>query len=482
MMDQSKYYKTKFLNLFSTFLFFMGILTVIEHKSNASPAQLPPPREKIEPQVVVHFKDAELIHNFLKNNPSARSFIQSNLYRGLFYRLSPIFGMLSGKNGDNWKGRLLDFAYEKIMDKHGLSFAYFPQESLNSPFGTSFSRLSEIEYSILASLTKAFTTGTSSIVLNSSEKSSSIVSSLQIQNQKFAQASSSSCLSLSRDPYIATYLSRSCLNQIQSDAEISINLDQLMPALRGIYRRFFSQNSNVKINVAYDKTKNLWEPQSIIFPLHKDNQFKKGLIPAGFFAASPSSTSLLLTGTIPDPQSYSPENLRFYLSETPQERLKRPSLAVAFLSFWDEGSLQSAILIGRDATLEELEGMRLLFMGSERYDVSFARICSQFIAISPNPTAIEAMNKSCEGSLPSLLNLSEKSIEKLHKLNPEATLFVNIGKLLSETYRKGLASLNNSPDEGSPPIKEALRLFDQIPYYFFAGDVESSSILLKEVN
>ena len=455
-------------------------LGLILFSSSAQATLLSSPRHKIEAQVAVHFKDASHLNHFLKTNSEAKKFLASNLYRGLFYRLHPVFGLLSSEYTSSWEGRLLDYLYSKTMEGRPLTLAYFPQRDLNSPFGSAIANLSETEEKLLDGVLDKFSSGNYQVPLAPRSGTKASVQQVQIQSQKFAKGLTKGCLGLSRDPYVAGRLSTNC-QAMDSDAIVDANLLLLLPSLSGIYTRFFSRSGNLRLRMNWDKSQARWIPRSVQLPVLPNHQFKKGAIPSGMFSAIPASTSLFLTAQIPDPGGFSPDSMKTYLQEPPATRNQREPLTLGLVAFWLNNKLETAVLIGKEATPEEMEGFRELYNNSSLYDVHFARICKQFVGVSTNPAAIEEMSKACAGNVPNLLHLSQAAVQKIHGKNPSAVAVINFGKFLDETYKLGLSTLKEG-NEANPEVKQAQEILSQLPFYFFAGDVENNTLNMKEVH
>lgn len=440
---------------------------------------LPEPDEALAPKITFQVRDAVQLHQFLRQNTEAKRFVGSNLFRGLFYRLNPVFGMLGSEYAASWQGTLLDFAYEKTMAGHPLTLAYYPQRRLNSPFGSAIGGLGSVEQKLVATLTKSL--GATDHQIRPAEKGGALttVRSVKVQNQLFAQGLNNGCLGLSRDPYVTAHLMRSCARP-QADATVEADLRLLFPALSSVYRRFFSEQSLMKLNFAWDPKSSSWKPRDVQLPLNQDHQFKTGAIPSGFFAAVPSSTALLIAAQVPDPKGFGPDQFKSYLGESATIRRQRDPVTVGLIAFWLEHKLETAILIGKEASTEEMEGFRELYGESGLYSIHFARVCKQFVGVAPNASALEELNKACAGSVPNMLHLAQAGVQKLHGQNPSVALLVNLGKLLDETFKSGLASIGEG-SEGAPEVKEAQSILNQLPYYLFAGSIEDNNLVMKEV-
>lgn len=273
-------------------------LIILSTSLMANAERLSLPNQKIKPQVSIQFRDANHLHQFLHQNPQAKRFLASNLYRGLFYRLHPVFGLLGSEYSTTWEGRLLDYTYQKTMAGRPLTLAYFPQRSLSSPFGSAVAGLGDVEQKLLDSLLGTFSGGSHRVPLSSTQEQT--IQSLQIQGQKFAKGLDKGCLGLSRDPYVAAYLTNSCA-EVQADALIQLDMHQLLPAISGVYRRFFANDGNLNFQMTWENSTSSWKPSRMQMPVIKDHQFKKGAIPSGFFSAVPASSVLFLVAQIPDP-------------------------------------------------------------------------------------------------------------------------------------------------------------------------------------
>ena len=455
-------------------------IALILSASSAQATVLSAPKQNMDAQISVHFKDAGHLNQFLNKNQKAKKFLGSNLYRGLFYRLHPVFGLLSSEYSATWEGRLLDYVYKKTMEGRPLTLAYFPQRNLNSPFGTSIANLTATEEKLITGVLSPFSQNKYQVPLTPQGTAKTSVHSVQIQSQKFAQSMNNGCLGLSRDPYVAGKLSSGC-QTIEADAVVDANILLLLPSLSGIYTRFFSRSGNLRLNLSWNSTQSQWTPSSVHLPVLANHQFKKGAIPSGMFSAIPASTALFLTAQIPDPGGFDPQSMKTYLQEPPTTRNQRDPLTLGLVAFWLDGKLETAVLIGKEAQPEDMEGFRQLYNNSSLYDVHFARICKQFVGVSTSSAAIEQMSKACAGSVPNLLHLSQTAVQKIHGQNPSAVAVVNFGKLLDETYKVGLTTLKENNDS-KPEVKEAQQILSQLPYYFFAGDVTDDTLTMKEVH
>ena len=425
----------------------------------------------------VRFRDAHHLHQFFHQNSGAKKFLSSNLYRGLFYRLHPVFGLLGSEYSATWEGRLLDYVYEKTMSGRPLTLAYFPQRNLNSPFGSAVAGLGDVEQKLFESLLSPFAGGTHTVPLSASQEQQ--VQSLNVHGQKFAKGLDKGCLGLSRDPYVAAYLTSSC-SEMKADAVIDINMLQLLPAISGVYKRFFSSEGNLAVQMAWENSSSNFKPMQVEMPVISNHQFKKGAIPSGFFSALPASSVLVLAAQIPDPGGFTPEAVKTYLSEPPSQRQQREALTLGLVAFWLDEKLETAVLIGKEAKPEELEGFRELYNDSSLYEVHFARVCKQFVGVAASAAAVEELNRACAGTVPNLLHLSQSAVQKIHGQNSSAAMLVNFSEFLHGTYRMGLKSLDEGK-ESSPEVKEAQAILGDLPYYFFAGDVDNSSLVMKEV-
>ena len=350
-------------------------------------------------EFTISIKDASNIKTMFQKNIWFKEFFNSNLYRGLTLRAnSALFG-LGSDNDNKWEGRLIDYLYEKALQQRMLSFSYYNDKSIPSPFGLTLHDLGDVELSMIRTIAGLFKNDK----FTPKKKVDSEVMAINIKNNRYALAFHGDCVSIGKSLEVVTDLSKECKksDSIKSDGKISLALKNIFPSIFPFTHRFVGIGSDMKVNLTWDEKKNRFHILRGNLNLEEQNIVKQGTLTDSFLKAFPSDLFFMVVGNIPDPGEWNSENLKKYLAEEIKELNKRNSIPVGIVHLgmdtttrkWK--SLNALIIPVAKFTDSTMSNIEKVFGYTQFGEAKFKKVCKNYVAISNNIDSINKIEKSC---------------------------------------------------------------------------------------
>lgn len=446
-----------------------------------------------EPLFTWAVQDATLTKELVQKNRWWSDFERSTVFRGLMHRAGPVLNSLA-RPDDAWQGRLLDYAFDKIMKGRPLEVDYYSRRKMN-PLAFRVLQVSDAERAVAATLIKVFRNGDNAKmkVASGSRTETVEVIPLRFYTEKFAAVLTERCFTFARDPWLAARSSLACGQPIalSSDAALMVNLRDLFPTFQGVLERFYTTGPSLRIDFSWKKGENRFVAQAARVPVQDGSRFVTGRLSATFFKAIPSSSHLAVTQFIPEPKAWTLEGLGEVLKKPKAEWKGLPTVPVTLVLFgmdYDkeqekEGvrlwKPQSALLIPVvSKNSEALSGLSELFSETNYDEVGFRKVCGPFVAFSPEPEALNKIEQACKGKTPSFAQLSPDLLKPAQGSDSSTVLYANAGGFFSSMLEIGLKEEKYGENE----TRAARRLLSDLPTYLFAGRAEKQEVILKGVS
>lgn len=459
----------------------------------------PPPPSPFVPRYRAYFKDGRRLKEGINKNDWLKELYQTSLYHGLMLRLSPVLFTLGENHERAWSGKLIDYAYDKLLQDRPISVSYFGRPNLSSPFGITIHDLGGAEKSVIKAVLKGMKAGEPvqvEVVAPSREKQSVAVTPIRMGTQKFAMVQHGDCLSLSREAKVAAALSFKCesVKSGQDDAWVSVDLKEFFPPLYPMLSKFVGIKRDARISLEWDSSEKAFRPSRMELGLEENHLLTSVSPGADLAKILPAAAPLVAVAALPAPQSISRVEVEALLKTERKDihAMKTKALALAFLGmrevkFGDRKALVSltAVLVPQDKvdekTLADLDG---LFSEKELHEMKFKHVCGTHLAFSDRIETIELLEKACGRQIPSFKDLPEKLIKPLLEASVSGGLFVNLGGFLADSVALGW-QLEPS-EKGSAPmpkdVEKARELLGKLPLFSFAGASSGKTLVLNGVS
>lgn len=451
------------------------------------------------PEYEMQFADVSHLKKALNENLWAKEFSQSNLYRGSLVKLGPVLFAVGTANDDSWKGRLLDYLYEKILEGKRVGVTYFHRPGLVSPFGVSVFNLSAAEKGVLSLLlqkNKLSEPVETEIEISDTAKAKVKVQPVAIRLQKFAVVVGTDCLAVSRDPKVAAFLGSQCGKVVQkkNDAVLTINLKEFFPSWYPVLDRLAGIGRTAELSFDYDKRQACFVPAKAEVGLQKAHLMGTGSLKADFLSAIPADTLFHVTAFLPDPGRLNAANMESYFRDGKARAGKNP-VPISVLYFGMHAGLNSrpepmsAIILPQTDINDGLfTEVNKLFNENHRFEVKYAKVCGSLLALSPSKGALDMIAAACEKKQPSFAQMPQFLVKAFTEGPISSGAVVNLGGFLRSTLAYGWENNNPPPSDGKRTpgdipreIAQAMDLLGRLPLYAFAGKVQNDKLALNGV-
>lgn len=455
--------------------------------------------ESLVPEYEIQFSDVSQLKRALNENAWAKELAQSNLYRGTLVKLGPVLFAVGTEDADSWKGRLLDFMYEKILSGKRIGVSYFHKTGLVSPLGVTLFNLSTADKAIVSLLlekNKLADPVMTEIELADKTKAKVKVQPIGIRLQKFAVALGANCLGISRDPKVAAQLGHECAKAVQkkNDAVVSVDLKEFFPAWYPVLGRLAGVGRYAQLAFDYDKGQACFVPAKAEVELQASHAVGLGKMGLDLLAALPADTLLQVTAFLPDPGRLSPATVETYFQEGKAHPGKRP-IPVSLLYFGMAMGLNgrpeamSAVVLPQEQINDALfADLNKLFSETTQFEVKYRKVCGRFLALGPSKQALDKVEATCEKKQPSFAQMPQFLVKALTQDELSSATVLNLGGFLRSTLAFGWEKENPPPSSGPPnkgslprEIAQAMDLMGRLPLYAFAGKVEKDKLALNGV-
>ncbi len=483
----------------------VAALTALPAARLLADENIQPPRN-LTPEYELTVSDPAELRRLFRENAWMKDFQGSNLYRGTMARLGPVLFALAREGTDSWKGRLLDFVVENLVDGRPTTLSYFHAPDLASPFGVTVSGLTPRATKALALLLDRQRTRADVpilvSVLNGTYESVS-VTPVAFKGQKFAAVASGSCLSVGRDPAVAAALSYRCggrATALPGSATLSVDTAAFFSSWSTVLEKLFGVGPSFRASFSFDSAKSRYVPAKAELALRKGHLLGTAPLDSSLLSAIPADALFFATALIPDPGALSPEGAEEYLRTI---KAKPPAryvpVALVYLGMRAEGRDNGGSTAARTEALSVLllpqprsgdaaqAAVGRLFGSTRRYRVEASYACPGYAAISPSPTALARIEAACSRKAPSFLQLSPRLVQSFARRPLSAGVFVNVGSYLRHAMTLGWDLANAGTPAGAeraakpPEVADGLALLDRLPMFAFAGAVQGDAILLTGV-
>jgi hypothetical protein len=466
----------------------------------AAAAVVSPPHP-LTPEYEVTVSDGARLRKLLDENAWMKEFRASNLFRGSMVRLGPV--LYAAGTNDSWKGRLVDFLADRLLDGRPVRLSYFRAPRLVSPFGLTLPALSPKEHAALKLVVKVLRSGEDVATRIVGEKGQFVevgVTPLSLRLQKFAVVETPTCLAISRDPDVAATLSRRCVADPRGAAAVvDVDTHAFFSAWSAVLERLFGVGDRLRLTFDWDARHARFTPAGAELALEKDHLVGTGPLDGALLGAIPADALFFATTFLPDPGPLSVDSVEEYFRtarETRRARAVPVSLVYLGMRVGDKDRPEalSVLLIPQpksdDAAFARLDA---LFNQSASYEIHATRACPGLVALSPSRAALERITEVCAGKRPSFRQLPPRVLAIFTREPLSSAAFWNAGAFLKSAVAWGWR--RDTPDpvgdesgEGSPArrgeapppreLAEAMQLLDRLPMYAFAGRVAGNAVVM----
>lgn len=475
-------------------------------KDRSSDASKSPPVRRSAPLLPtwqLALKDSRYLNQIVQKNAWFDEFRQTPLYGGLMQKLSPVlFSMADeyGPSAQSWKGRLLDYAYDKIMDGQPVLVSYYNRSSLVSPVVISLFDLPSANSKIAEGLIKIFRSAEDKeIELEGAVKIK--VTPLLIRNQRFAVFLKDKCLVISRDPELVSLNALGCkdLKAPIADGTFQLRISQQFPALNGLREKFLATDDILQMNLKWNSSLYKFEPDAAQVQLNGLSPFQKGKLSAAVIKGLPATSFFYATATLPSLDSVDGQGVAQYFKEDKKTLLKRKPRSVTLfyapyteysedeeenkvkvkkeVSEWKMGT--GLLLHYPSASARTLEDLSQLMKGQKAGEIFMRPVCKDLIALSNRKNMIRLVDEVCGKKRPSFAELNEKWGQRLTKKDISAAFYFSSGKLMSRYMQMGWEKNKHKTGELPIEIKQSQMLVESLPDYLFSGTIDKNLLLMK---
>lgn len=450
----------------------------------------------LKPEYEVTVSDPAQLQKLFQSNDWMKEFEGSNLYRGAMTRLGPVLFAVAREGKDSWKGRLLDFLVENLVDGRPTTLSYFHAPHLASPFGITVSGLTPRATKALALLLDRQRTGKdvdTFVALPDGKDEGVAVTPVAFKTQRFAAVASGSCLSVGRDPAVVAELSRRCASRPAAppgSATLDVDTTAFFPAWSTVLEKLFGVGPSFRATFAFDPAKNRYAPAKASLALRKGHLLGTGPVDAPLLSAIPADALFFTTALVPDPGALSPEGAEEYFrtikSKSPGRHIPVTLVYLGMRAEKPGAEEALSVLLVPQPKLDgpgRLEVERL-FSSGRAYDVKVSHACPGYAAVSPSRVALSRVEEACSKKAPSFAQLSPRLVQGFTRRPLSAGAFLNVGGYLKHAMAWGwLLANSESKARGAPPpeVTDSLALLDRLPMFAFTGAVQGDAVLLEGV-
>lgn len=469
----------------SRFLFLILILLVLVNPAHAQSAEKPFAQEPLYSLAV---KDAAMLKDLLQKNAWMQEFQRTTVFRGLMHRAGPVVTALA-RPEDAWKGRLLDFVYEKALNGRPVEIDYYSKRDLN-PLVFRARGLGTSELKTLDLLFKAFNNGENKpfLVQTRTAPMQINVTPLRLHTEKLAVYLGGDCLVAGRDPQLVAKSSTLCeaAPKYAHDGQLTVNLPDLLPSLRGVINRFYAAGSTVQLDLIWQAAGSRFVIPSAQLSVENSDALVSGALPGTWAKALPATSPLVLTQFVPEPKSWTLQGFSEVLAVPVKDWSKRKAIPVTlvFLGMHREPKSQvwkplSALLVPAPSRGNEaLVGLSGVFSDLKHYEVAFRRVCQNMIVFSPEPESIRLIENACKGQAASFAQMPPEFLKPLQTGQHSSVMFANTGRFFNSLLEIG----TRRGKWNEAQVKQARTLLTGLPSYMFQGSKEQKALVFKGVS
>lgn len=440
-----------------------------------------------DPAFVFSSKDSQQIYKLIQKNEWFKEFKNSPMYFGVLYDYYPALFSVSdefGTKANGWKGAFVDYFYETILKGKQTQTFYFQKQKLVSPWGVSINNLNSIEKNMAEQLIKLFRVGEDQII-QIDENNKGSVSLIELKGLRLGVILNSKCLALGRDPKIVLRLSQICSGgSLASDAELTININEWLPALAIAREKLIGLQSVVKTSFRYNTANNSLEALEAQMNTTKNNIIVNKNFNSAVYKVIPWDSHYTIISNLKmwnGPISVTSIN-QFLINSN--RASKEATIALVQLPVRVEGKIKTKnALVMEVGSLKQSELDQISDVFSTKFgDVYTRPICKGLIVISKSMDVMSKFQLVCDRKIPSLADRSEivKNVEGDKK--QAFGVYVSPGQFLSTKIENGFQSKVKNKDQnlGLPSeIIKSQELLKKLPNYFVQGSLNNQSIILK---
>ncbi len=472
-------------------------LAIPAARGDDAPAPAP-----LAPEYEVTVSDGARLRKLFRENAWMKNVQASNLFRGAMVRMGPV--LYAAGPRDSWKGRLVDFLAERLLDGRPLRLAYFHAPDLVSPFGVCLPALSPAEREAAALVVRALRSGedvATRIALDVGRVEDVAVTPIALQLQRFAVVETPTCLAISRDPRVAAVLSRRCApDPGPAAAVLDVDPRVFFASWSAVVERLLGVGQRLRLTFDWDARRARFTPAGGELTLTAEHRIGSGPAEAALLNAVPADALFFATVFLPDPGPLSISSMESYFQAAPGRDRRAVPISLVYLGMRSgERGVPEALSVllvpqprGDDRALADLDA---LFNQSARYEVHASRACPGFVALSPSRAALARVAEVCAGRQPSLRQMSPKLLSVFTRQPLSSGVLWNAGAFFKsavawgwerETPPRAQGDSNAEAETGRPRAKgppppelaQAMQLLGELPVYAFAGRVRGNAVVL----
>jgi hypothetical protein len=446
--------------------------------AQAAPAK---PTPAIDSSIELIIQDSSHIHQVIQRNRWFQQFRATALYKRSLSNLAPALFSVADSylpTTETWKGKLLDYLYDKVLQGRPVGVAYYNNSTTNSPIVLTFAKLNRAETAVLKGLVKIFRQAEDQAF----QQPLPAVTPIKVGGQNFVIVLQEGCFSFGKDPRLTAYQGSQCRKYTSSESILRIRLAKQFPTIAGIKDNFISSSDTAEFPLKFDTANFRFEPAAGVATFQ--NQLSPLLSTAPseqIFRAMPADTFFYSLVNLPLPYGFDRESLQRYFSGDVKQLRKRPATSVALIyaptaSAQEGPSVGPALLLQYPGAKNAAKPLAQLVRSQESRAISVQAVCKDVIAISNRRAVMDALEKVCAGKSSSMAD--SRSPASLSRQPLSVALYYSGGKMLSQFSRMGWYLKNPA---STPPVQaEADRLLlESLPSHLLSGAMEKNSVHMK---
>ncbi len=450
------------------------------------------------PEYEIQFSDVSLLKKAMNDNAWAKEFAQSNLYRGTMVKLGPVLFAVGNQEEDSWKGRLLDFLFDKILEGKRIGVSYFHQTKLVSPLGITVYNLSAADKALVGLFVEKNKLGPAVDAAEDDEeeapknKKKVKVQPIGLRLQKFALVQGENCLAISRDPKLAANLGQKCdkAPQKKGDAVVSIDLKEFFPSWYPVLDKVAGFGGKAELAFDYDKGQSCFVPAKAEVGLKPKHLMGQGKLSPELLGAIPADTLLQITSFLPVPTRLGEASMDTFFEK--KGATGKPPIPITVLYFGMKTSANgkpeamSALLLPQDNIDDALlADVNKLFNQKSAFEVGYRKACGGYLALSPSATALDKIEATCAKKQASYAQMPQFLVKALTQDGISSSAVLNLGGFLKSALSYGWER-ENAPDSAGKAnvpkeVAQAMDLLGRLPLYAFAGKAEKDKLAMNGV-
>ncbi len=444
-------------SIFTTFVIVMSINTVFMYNKAVASS----------PTITMKFKDGAQASHFMANNPWMKDYYGSNLYRGLNYRIGPVFSSLGSVYSEAWTGRLMDFIVSNVLSKNPIEFGYYTQGNLASPFLIKVKNITDTQKTLIGKVVRQIGVRDGSVFR------------VKVARQNFALGISGTCVVISRDAGLAKQNVGRCKKKEKeqlNDLNFEIRAANFSPNTFSFVRKTFGMTGLLRLSFNYDKEAAQFVPSHADVGLKKKNLVRESDTNFSFAEALPLDTFFVSTVAVPSPSKMSDEGIGEYLAQIEANKPPKEAMNVSIGVLVEDNKIETALLFQREKGKETQEDFLKLFSETSLVEAKFSYICDTWV-VTESSTVLKRIASTCSGKQPSFKSNSDRIMNSYFKSKSSMSVYLNMGTMLAKFSSMGWKSLH--PDETEPEaLKKTQSLLARIPAVAMSGVKENNKLRL----